>query len=271
MKRALPVMLATSLLLCSCSHTLPNANGSPKIMFADSSIEIDKSNWLDVFSASLGRVWANQGAFAELGYGAKDWRVDLDEGTIYFGSERFPVQFLGSQSYLSNTWLWGWENINNFQSKVIKTANSVKRIGETWNLEQFTIPKQDITDTLDGYMLAIVTASICSDKVCYYRCKFSEDGAAFVVFSGIPDEVFAPVDAMTFMKITMQCIQQYTVNHRIFIESFLYQNNTSYSIVDDSIIAHFKSEDSESDLRIDFEKVDDSWRISDVHAVLGKS
>ncbi len=44
------------------------------------------------------------------------------EGVILFAGQKYPLQFIGSEATSSNTWLWGWENINGFPEKIIQAA-----------------------------------------------------------------------------------------------------------------------------------------------------
>ena len=232
-----------------------------KKLFVDSNMKIDKSDWHEVFSASLGKTMANQLAFSELIAKRENWKISFGKGIISFGESDFPIQFLGNESISPHTWLWGWENINNFSDDILETAKSAKEIGAAWNLEQLTIPEFQVSDTLDGHAISIVTASICTDKVCYYRCPHT-DGAFFVALYNLPDEVFAPTGAVTFADVVTQCLKTYAVDSHIFIKSFLYQNDTPYEEDGDSIIAHF-----EQNLKIDFEKADGDWRISHIKTV----
>lgn len=52
-------------------------------------------------------------------------------------------------------------------------------------------------------------------------------------------------------------IQQFGVDHKIFVESFLMWNGTNYEWEGDKIVAHFKQ-----DLEISHEKEEEFWRIS---------
>jgi len=57
-----------------------------------------------------------------------------------------------------------------------------------------------------------------------------------------------------FVDITIKCIQQFSLNHKIFVESFLEWNKTKYKWQGNSIIADFGKE---GELKIDFEKEGD--------------
>lgn len=36
----------------------------------------------------------------------RDWSVDFQSGTLSFGRDSYPVQFIGSESTASDTWKW---------------------------------------------------------------------------------------------------------------------------------------------------------------------
>lgn len=107
----------------------------------------------------------------------------------------------------------------------------------------------------------IVTCGLV-DKYCYYRGPHS-GGAIFVAFSGVPDSVFASIDVQKFVSITTQCIQQFHIDHKIFVEGFLSWNNTQYEWDNQTLLAHFQQ-----DLKIEFEQVNNFWRICAMNTIL---
>ena len=79
-------------------------------------------------------------------------------------------------------------------------------------------------------------------------------GTLYYAIKDLPDEVFSPVNLREFSDITVSCIDMYTLNHKLFIESFLKWNKTKYKWQGNSIIADFGKD---GELKIDFEKVGD--------------
>lgn len=222
---------------------------------------LDKSDWFQVFSACLGQATVIQEACAELVVKNRNWNVDLGKGTLAFGDSVYPVQFMGSESNSSDTWMWGWNNINGFDEKILTFVREVKEIGEAWGLEPLTVKSFKLDENFYGHTLAIVACGITKGNYCYYRGPH-EGGAIMMAFSGMTDEVFAPVDMPKFISTTMDCIQQFYVDHKIFVESFLMWNGTKYEWEGDRIVAHFTQ-----DLEISFEKVDDFWRIAGIKTI----
>ncbi len=219
------------------------------------------TTWNEIFSANLGKIMAIQIACAEHVVKNRDWNVDFDKGIIAFGNDEYPLQFLGSEANSSNTWLWAWENINGFDDKIISLAREIKAKGEKLNLEALTTAEIDISDELNGHTLSIVACGLADKNYCYYRGPHS-GGAIFVAFDGVDKKVFTPVDAKDFADIVVRCIQQFSLNHKLFIESFLEWNKNKYKWQENIIIADFGKD---GELRIECEKVENNFRIKNIN------
>lgn len=218
------------------------------------------TTWNEIFSANLGKIMAIQIACAEHVVKNRDWNVDFDRGIISFGNDEYPLQFLGSEATSSNTWLWAWENINEFDDKIISLAKEIKAKGEKLNLEALTTAEIDIVDELNGHTLSIVACGLADKNYCYYYGPHS-GGAILVAFDGVDEKVFTPVDAKDFADIVVRCIQQFSLNHKIFVESFLEWNKTKYKLQGDTIIADFEKDGK---LMIELEKIENNFRIKNI-------
>ena len=216
--------------------------------------------WNDMFSANLGKIMAIQIACVEYVVKNRDWNVDFDRGIISFGNDEYPLQFLGSEANSSNTWLWAWKNINGFDENIISLAREIKAKGEKLNLEALTTAEIEITDELNGHILSIVACGLADKKYCYYRGPHS-GGAIFVAFDGVDERVFAPINAKDFADIVVNSIQQFPLNHKLFVESFLEWNKTKYKWQGNLIIADFKKD---GELKIEFEKIENGFRIVNI-------
>ena len=218
------------------------------------------NTWNEIFSANLGKIMAIQIACAEYVVKNRDWNVDFDRGIISFGEDEYPLQFLGSEATSSNTWLWAWENINEFDDKIISLAREIKAKGEKLNLEALTTAEIDISNELNGHTLSIVACGLADKNYCYYRGPHS-GGAILVAIDGVDEKVFSSVSAKDFVDITIKCIQQFSLNHKIFVESFLEWNKTKYKLQGDTIIADFEKDGK---LMIELEKIENSLRIKNI-------
>ena len=219
------------------------------------------NTWNEIFSANLGKMMAIQIACAEHVVKNRGWNVNFDRGIISFGNDEYPLQFLGSEATSSNTWLWAWENINGFDDKIISLAKSIKEKGEKLNLEPLINAEIDISDELNGHTLSIVACGLADKNYCYYRGPHS-GGAIFVAFNGVDEKVFSSVSAKEFLDITVKCIQQFSLNHKLFIENFLEWNKNKYKWQENIIIADFGKD---GELKIEFEKIENSFRIININ------
>ena len=218
------------------------------------------TTWNEIFSANLGKIMAIQIACAEYVVKNRDWNVDFDRGIISFSEDEYPLQFLGSEATSSNTWLWAWENINEFDDKIISLAREIKAKGEKLNLEALTTAEINISDELNGHTLSIVACGLADKNYCYYRGPHS-GGAILVAIDGVDEKVFSSVSAKDFVDITIKCIQQFSLNHKIFVESFLEWNETKYKLQGDTIIADFEKDGK---LMIELEKIENNFRIKNI-------
>ena len=218
------------------------------------------NTWNEIFSANLGKIMAIQIACAEYVVKNRDWNIDFDRGIISFGKDEYPLQFLGSEATSSNTWLWAWENISEFDDKIISLAREIKAKGEKLNLEALTTAEIDINDELNGHTLSIVACGLADKNYCYYRGPHS-GGAILIAIDGVDEKVFSSVSAKDFVDITIKCIQQFSLNHKIFVESFLEWNKTKYKLQGDTIIADFEKDGK---LMIELEKIENSFRIKNI-------
>ena len=218
------------------------------------------NTWNEIFSANLGKIMAIQTACAKYVVKNRNWNVDFDRGIISFGNDEYPLQFLGSEANSSNTWLWAWENINGFDENIISLAREIKAKGEKLNLEALTTAEIEITDELNGHILSIVACGLADEKYCYYRGPHS-GGAIFVAFDGVDERVFAPINAKDFVDIIVRCIQQFSLNHKLFVESFLEWNKTKCEWNKNTLIADFENSQK---LEIDFEEKIELARIINI-------
>ena len=158
--------------------------------------------------------------------------------------------------------------ISKFNISKIKYEKDLKylsfKLGKTSqkiNLESLTDAEIDITDELNGHNLSIVACGLADKNYCYYRGPHS-GGAIFVAFDGVDERVFAPINAKDFADIVVNSIQQFPLNHKLFIESFLDWNKNKYKWQENIIIADFGKD---GELEIEFEKVGDNFRIKNIN------
>ena len=127
-------------------------------------------------------------------------------------------------------------------------------------MEALTTAEIDISDELNGHTLSIVACGLADKNYCYYRGPHS-GGAILVAIDGVDEKIFSSVSAKDFVDITIKCIQQFSLNHKIFVESFLEWNKTKYELQGDTIIADFEKDGK---VIIELEKIENNFRIKNI-------
>ena len=213
-------------------------------MFLDK-LGVDKSNWSELFSACVGKATLLQKRAFKLLVEGSNWQVDFDSGKIYFDGREFDMQFIGSESFSSNTWLWGYESINGFDERLLKLANKAREFGEKFGLSAFSTPQFELDENFNGHTISMVLCA-AFDEQNYYRIEY-EGGAAYVAFRS--DVVFEePVLANEILGVVNECISSYELDHKIFIKGLLLSCDMKFSespneIVSDKNELSFKFDD----------------------------
>ncbi len=222
-------------------------------------LDIKTNEWIEVFSACVGQMTVSQGAFFNYINTNSSWNLDLSKGIIKFGDNEYPVQLLGMEYKETNDWFWSW-GIEGINSDITALANEIKAKGEEMGLDALTASEFGMNDFYNGHTLAMVSCTIADGNYCYYRVPTNE-GALFVAFSGIPEDIFAPIPIEKFSEILKGTIKKLSLSYRIFVKAFLIWNKTLFEESDDVIIAHFPE-----NLYISFEQTENGERISGIKA-----
>ncbi|WP_459897896.1 DUF6882 domain-containing protein [Campylobacter concisus] len=203
-------------------------------MFLDK-LGVDKSNWSELFSACVGKATLLQKRAFKLLVEGGNWQVDFDSGKIYFDEREFDMQFIGSESFSSNTWLWGYENINGFDERLLELANKAREFGEKFGLSAFSTPQFELDENFNGHTISMILCT-AFDEQNYYRIEY-EGGAAYVAFRS--DVVFEePVLASEILSVVNECLSSYELDHKIFIKGLLLSCDMKFSESPNEIVAN---------------------------------
>ncbi|WP_107696159.1 DUF6882 domain-containing protein [Campylobacter concisus] len=202
-------------------------------MFLDK-LGVDKSNWSELFSACVGKATLLQKRAFKLLVEGSNWQVDFDSGKIYFDEREFDMQFIGSESFSSNTWLWGYENINGFDEQLLELANKAREFGKKFGLSAFSTPRFDLDENFNGHTISMILCT-AFDEQNYYRIEY-EGGAAYVAFRS--DVVFEePVLANEILSVVNECLGAYELDHKIFIKGLLLSCDMKFSESPNEIVS----------------------------------
>lgn len=133
-----------------------------------------------------------------------DWSVALDAGAMTFTDPTSgetvstAIQILGTESDISDTWLWGWANeASGIPLSLLTIARALGQAGSERGVPEFNEPSLDRAD-VDGHTLACV-ASAAHPVAGYYRAPY-EGGALFVLLTG--PELVAPAPLSSLIRFT---------------------------------------------------------------------
>ncbi|EKE77799.1 DUF6882 domain-containing protein [Gallaecimonas xiamenensis] len=113
-----------------------------------------------------------------------DW--DQDTGSLVFSNDGVvaviaKVQFVGSVSTTSNTWLWSWAN-STVRDNVKDQMHIVRDFGERSGFAALTTDKWE-ADEVDGWEMTSITAWLLNAKGAYRTP--SENGFTYMVITEI--------------------------------------------------------------------------------------
>jgi hypothetical protein len=116
----------------------------------------------------------------------KRWDWDQDRAEIVFSNDGVPaviatIEFVGSISTHSNTWLWSWANPH-LSARVSSRITAVRNLGEREDFPHLTVPKWP-AEEVDGWEMAAIAAHVL-DAQGVYRTP-DEDGFVFMVLTDV--------------------------------------------------------------------------------------
>lgn len=153
---------------------------SPKTMSAE-----DYSKLVDESNDYLGAVLDAAKIDFKLGsYERYDW--DQEKGELVFSDQGVPkvavkIQFVGSISTKSGTWLWSWDNPSVLEN-IKKHVQRVRDFGKQHGISKLTTAKWE-AEEVDGWEMTAIAAKLLNAKGAYRSPK--DDGFTFMVFTDI--------------------------------------------------------------------------------------
>ncbi|MFV0420404.1 MAG: DUF6882 domain-containing protein [Dysgonomonas sp.] len=168
--------------------------------------------------------------------GNNDWQIDMETGLISFGdSLSFPMQILGSYSLESNTWLWGWANeASNIPANLLVEANSLKQLGEEYNIEFLTMPEYKMEPT-DVHSLGLIASGKFASSA-YYAGNYGS-GILLVTLKGESIDTIEYNEHTRILSVFPELISVFAVNHKRSFENYLSSKGYILKEEDNSLTA----------------------------------
>ena len=229
-----------------------------KIGILTTPVSFDKGDYLSLLSLAVGAAVSRQKKMGELVIGENGWNVDVKNRRIKFGESEFDCGIIGSESYQSNTWLWGWANTESGVPEIC-FAPSRRAKRNLPECEEFLTGKFMLDEIHTGHNLSMITVAVCEKNACYYRCPY-DGGALFVQIEGLPENVFAPISLDELAREFLEIIRSFYCDHKLLAAGFLHQNGYSFEDGGDFISAAGGTRT----IRFDFEEIDGIFRVVNI-------
>ena len=228
--------------------------------------KFEKDESIDVVSENLGKMIAIEGNYENYILADNNWIVDLERGCIYSGDKEYPIQIIGIFSLKEDenaiwTWAWDWIYSDKFNQNLFTLADKIKWIGRELKVGAFYNSDLKMSDEVNGDILSVIACGISGENLAFNNINMAYteiQGTLYYAIKDLPDIVFSPVDKREFIDIVLACTDSYTLNHKLFVESFLEWNKTKYKWEGNTIIANFGKD---GELKIEFEKIGDELRV----------
>ena len=115
------------------------------------------------------------------------WDWNQGEKRIVFSEDGVPrviadIQFVGTISTETNTWLWAWDNPH-LEPELWRAMLAVRQFGMTHDIAQLTTPKWAAND-VDGWEMTSISAYILQAKG-VYRTPRDAGGFTYMIFTSI--------------------------------------------------------------------------------------
>jgi hypothetical protein len=174
--------------------------------------------------------------------GEHSWSANLESGQVDFGRGRtYPLQILGSESEVSDTWLWGWANEESgIPDGVLVCARQLQAFGTKHGIAELLQPEISLTE-VDGHQFALVASGL-SKASAYYRGPHKE-GAVFFTMQNVPLQQHLQQSPVELINIMSGIISQFPVDHRIMARSFLQDQGLIIAGTDQELVATAPNDD----------------------------
>ncbi|SMX73931.1 DUF6882 domain-containing protein [Brevibacterium antiquum] len=154
-----------------------------------------------------------------------EWEVDFTsdphltftsaEGTVLRGRPHL----LGSESNSQSTWLWGWENINEFPETVVGLAHDVRKFGAAEDVAEFITEELPRDEELA--LRLTLAAKEVTGKWAHYPAAAGAGTTVWLLVDA-PELALPEPQVKTTVRALMQGLTQTTVtDHRAALESYV--------------------------------------------------
>lgn len=153
------------------------------------------------------------------------WEVDFtaDPHLTFTGEGgnvlRTRPHLLGSESTSQGTWLWGWENINEFPEAVVGLSHEVRKYGAAEDITEFVTSELELDDELA--LRLTLAAKEATGKWAHYPAAAGA-GTTVWLLVDVPELALPEPTVKASVRALMQGLTQTTVDdHRAALEAYV--------------------------------------------------
>lgn len=239
MKRIILLLLFLGLVICSCSNrdkTKTDCTQNKKTV-ASGVESVEKNDWHtfdELLEQNIALSFEKQLLFEET-IGSKSWMFDMKSGTITFGdSLSFPVQIIGSFSYINKTWMWGWANSESkLPKQLLKQSYQLKKLGKSKQIEELILGTFRVDQGFE-HKIGMIACGLFNSKS--YYCANYGDGTLVLTIdadnsSGIDKDYYTKI-----LSTFPQLVKSMHFNHKKAFVNYLIDRDFKVKFKSNSVI-----------------------------------
>lgn len=154
-----------------------------------------------------------------------EWEVDFTSDphlTFTSGEEtvlRGRPHLLGSESKGQSTWLWGWENVNEFPESVVGLAHEVRKFGAAEDVPELIAEELPLDEELA--LRLTLAAKEATGKWAHYPAAAGAGTTVWLLVDA-PELTLPEPQVKATVRALMQGLTQTTVtDHRVALEAYV--------------------------------------------------
>lgn len=179
----------------------------------------------------------HQIALSEVLDEADNWKLAPKAGTVTFGSGRtYPLQFLGSRSNATNTWLWSWANKGEgIPATALEAAKRARQVGKKRSIGELEVDTLDLDHfDFDAHTLALVATAVAGLPA-YFRFPY-EGGTLFAAF-GADSIKLPPPDLKRIARVIQEVVGRFDLDARTAISAYAIERGAQVQADKTTLIA----------------------------------
>ncbi len=203
-----------------------------KLKVVEKPITIEKEDTFKVILSKYGALGFDKQENLSQLIGDAVGKLDIEKGVITFEDINMPVQILGFYSQDLNQWSWGWANEDIFGMDLIRAANQIKKIGDEFEIVEFSSPFVQLN--YDACHTLAMTATAILNYDAYYAV--SEDGLD--IFVAIDSDLIEEDNSLLKFRNTFYNFQKnFKVYPKLAFEAYTKLKGYGFKPHDDFAVA----------------------------------